>query len=311
VKRREFVGSLATGALSAALPGLHVRRTPRDERFVERWSWAMGQPVHVMLFAATEDQGLEAAALALAELRRVEARLSLFDTASDLVELNRRAGRGAMRVGPDLCRVVAAAEEFRRISHGSFNVAVEPLMRAWGFRERRKAAPGVRELGEAEAAVISAVVESEGDRVRLPSGHTQLDFGGIGVGYGLDRMAALLRRKQIRRAFIDVSGDCIAIGAPPGQDGWAVDIVDPDRPGRWLTSTTIRDEALATSANTVSVMRYGSFTAGHVMDPADGWPARRLRQATVVARPAMAADALSTAMLVSGLAPGARRVYRV
>jgi len=131
----------------------------------------------------------------------------------------------------------------------------------------------------------------------------------------LDRMAALLRQKNIRRAFIDVSGDCIAIGAPPGQDGWTVDIVDPDHPGRWLTSTRIRDEALATSANTVSIVRYGSFTAGHVMDPADGWPARRLRQATVVAGTAIEADALSTAMLVSGTAPGAgagvRRVYRV
>lgn len=292
-----------------------MRAARRDERLVERWSWAMGQPVRVMVFAASEDQGLEAASLALAELRRIEARLSLFDTASDLVELNGRAGRSAMRVGPDLRRVVAVAEDFRRVSYGAFNVAVEPLMRAWGFRERRKAAPGTRELQEAEAAVASAVVEREGDRVRLPSGHTQLDFGGIGVGYGLDRMAALLRQKNIRRAFIDVSGDCIAIGAPPGQDGWTVDIVDPDHPGRWLTSTRIRDEALATSANTVSIVRYGSFTAGHVMDPADGWPARRLRQATVVAGTAIEADALSTAMLVSGTAPGAgagvRRVYRV
>ena len=152
------------------------------------------QPVRVMVFAASEDQGLEAASLALAELRRIEARLSLFDTASDLVELNGRAGRSAMRVGPDLRRVVAVAEDFRRVSYGAFNVAVEPLMRAWGFRERRKAAPGARELQEAEAAVASAVVEREGDRVRLPSGHTKLDFGGIGVGYGLDRMAALLRQ---------------------------------------------------------------------------------------------------------------------
>jgi thiamine biosynthesis lipoprotein len=312
MKRREFVGAIASGVACGALPAIRAvpRSRPREERLVERWSWAMGQPVHLRLFSSSEDEGLEAAALALAELRRVEARLSLFDSASDLVELNRRAGKSAVRVGPDLHRVVTAAEAFRRLTGGAFNAGVEPLMRAWGFRERRKAAPGVRELQEAEAAVAAALVEVEGTRVRLPSSHTQLDFGGIGVGYGLDRMAALLRRRGIGRALIDVSGDCIGIGAPPGQDGWTVDIVDPDRPGRRLASTKLRGEALATSANTVSIVRYGSFTAGHVMDPTDGWPARGLRQATVVAGSAIEADVLSTAMLVSGNAPGARRVYR-
>src|SRR4051812_12945526 len=97
MKRREFVASLGTGLTGAFLPSFPPLAPLRVERFVERWSWAMGQAVHLMLFAESEDQGLEACATALAELRRVEARLSLFDDASDLCELNRRAGRGPMR----------------------------------------------------------------------------------------------------------------------------------------------------------------------------------------------------------------------
>ena len=62
----------------------------------------------------------------------------------------------------------------------------------------------------------------------------------------------------------------------------------------------LRDAALATSANSMSVVRYGSLVAGHVMDPRTGRPARALRQVTVVARSAVAADALATAALVSG-----------
>ena len=53
----------------------------------------MGQPVHLQLFAESEAHGYDVAAAALAELRRVEARLSLFDDTSDLSELNRQAGR--------------------------------------------------------------------------------------------------------------------------------------------------------------------------------------------------------------------------
>ena len=79
-----------------------------------------------------------------------------------------------------------------------------------------------------------------------------------------------------------------------------------------LASTRLRDAALATSSNSVSVVRYGRAVRGHVMDPSTGWPADALTQVTVVARTGIEADALSTAMLVSGVpAPGVLRSYTI
>src|SRR6266550_3589581 len=190
MNRRKFVGTLGTG-----LGLVFVPRLPRwraDDVFVERWSWAMGQPVHVMVFAGSEQEGLDACAAALAELRRVERLLTLFDR--------------------DLRDVLAQAAAFKRATGGAFNVAVEPLMRVWGFHRHRASAPRGAELAEAREAVLAAVVELDGDVARLPSAHTQLDFGAIGVGYGIDRAVELLRARGLRRAFIDVSGDMAAIG---------------------------------------------------------------------------------------------------
>src|SRR6266566_1722578 len=284
MNRRLFVG-----ALGAGLGFVFVPRLPRwraDDVFVERWSWAMGQPVHVMVFGGSEQEGLDACAAALAELRRVERPLTLFDTASDLCELNRRAGGKGMRVDRDLRAVLEQAAAFKRATEGAFNVAVEPLMRVWGFHRHRASAPTAAELAEAREAVVASVVELDGDVARLPSAHTQLDFGAIGVGYGIDRALELLRARGLRRALIDVSGD--------------------------VAATRLRDAALATAANTESIVRYGSLVAGHVMDPATGWPACALTQASVVTRTAVAADALSTAMLVSGgEAAGVIRSYVV
>lgn len=292
MKRRAFLASGVAVLLGA-------RRGPLGVG-VERRSWAMGQLVRLVVYHDTEEAGYEAAALALAELRRVEQRLSRFDDASDLSELNRRAGRGAWRVGPDLRAVLEAARAIERRTGGAFNPAVEPLMRLWGFREPRKAAPGTREIAAARAAVRAAVVRLEGDRVTLPSAETALDLGGIGVGYGLDRAGLVLRRARVRAALLDVSGDCLAIGAPPGEAGWRIGIADPRNPARVLATVLLRDQALATSANTVQVVRLGGVVRGHVMDPESGYPAEGLVQATVVARSGLLADALSTAMLVSG-----------
>ncbi len=314
MNRRRFVETLGAG-----LGLVFVPRLPRwraDEVFVERWSWVMGQPVHVMVFAGSEQEGLDACGAALAELRRVERRLTLFDAASDLCELNRRAGRKRMRVDSDLRAVLAQADVFKRTTGGAFDVAVEPLMRVWGFHRRRATAPTAPEVAEARAAVLAAVVELDGDVARLPSAHTQLDFGAIGVGYGIDRALEVLRARGLRRVFIDVSGDVAALGAPPGEPGWLVEIADLDRKAVWggraVAATRLRDAALATAANTESIVHYGSLVAGHVMDPATGWPARALRQASVVTWTAVAADALSTAMLVTGRRPvGVLRTYSV
>ena len=310
MNRRPFVSTLGAG-----LGLVFVPRLPRwraDDVFGERWSWVMGQPVHVMVFAGSEQEGLDACAAALAELRRVESRLTLFDSASELCELNRRAGRRDLRVDQDLRAVLSLANRFKQATGGAFDVAVEPLMRAWGFREPRTSAPIAAELQEAREAVAAAVVVLDGDHARLPSAHTQLDFGGIGVGYAIDRAVGVLRSRGVVRAFIDVSGDVAAMGVPPGEPGWLVEIADPARPGESIAATRLRDAALATSANTASTVRYGSLVAGHVMDPATGWPARALTQATVVARTAVQADALSTAMLVSGRGPdGVMQAYRV
>lgn len=286
MKRRKFVRMMGAGLAGALVPS---RALWAHERFVDRWSWVMGQPVHVMVFAESDDAGLEACAQALAELRRVEGRLSLFDDASDLCELNRHAGRKPMRVDQDLKDVLRAAEAFRARTAGAFDPAVEPLMRTWGLHRPRRAPPTEGEISAARAAVAAAVVRQDGNVVRLPSAHTQLDFGGIAVGYGIDRAVAVLRGLGIQRAFLDVSGDCYGLGAPPGEpEGWLVGIAGSSQ------SVRLRDVGLATSANSVS---------GHVMDPATGRPVPGHQQMTVLAQTALIADALSTGALVSGHAP--------
>ncbi len=176
MNRRRFVSTFGAGLGLVFFP--RVPRWRADEVFVERWSWAMGQPVHVMVFAGSEQEGLDACAAALAELRRVERRLTLFDAASDLCELNRCAGRKRMRVDRDLQAVLLQADVFKPATGGAFDVAVEPLMRVWGFHRHRATAPTATELEEAREAVRAGMVELDGDVARLPSAHTQLDFAG-------------------------------------------------------------------------------------------------------------------------------------
>lgn len=317
VERRHFLALLPAAVI--ALHGSAGRAgVARSSRFVERWSWAMGQPVHLRLYTNSEDRGLEAAQAAFAELRRVEGLLSRFDPASELNELHHRAGRRPLAASADLVAVLTAAVAERRRTAGAFDVAVEPLMRVWGFREGRKAAPGARELAEAEAALAAAEIRIGAGRVFLPSAHTRLDLAGIGVGYGLDRAGEVLRRHGIRRALLEISGDILALGAPVGAPGWPVDIVVPlaepeggldstvpaggSAPGPAPVLATVRlaNQALATSGQSAERRRLGDRSVGHVMDPGAGRPVSAYWQASVVAATGLEADVLAKALLVRG-----------
>src|SRR5256712_10734049 len=99
MNRRQFVGSLGAGLGLVFIPRLPRWRA--DDVFVERWSWAMGQPVHVMVFASSEQEGLDACAAVLAELRRGGSRLPPVDTPGDPWGPDRPAGRAALRADDD------------------------------------------------------------------------------------------------------------------------------------------------------------------------------------------------------------------
>ena len=311
--RRRFLGRAGSALAGAsAVSRLLAATAPRRLAvYVERWSWVMGQPVSLRLYAATEAAGLEAAQAAFAELRRVEGHLSRFDAASDLSALNDRAGGAPLLVGDDLRRILRLSTQVRRQSGGAFDPAVEPVMRVWGFHATRRAAPDARELAEAGAAVRAARLRWDGERVALEGSGAAFDLGGIGVGYGLDRAGEVLRARGVGAALLDVSGDCLAIGAPPGEAGWEVGIADPRDPSNAPVRTVrLCDRALATSANTASVVEWRGARFGHVMDPRTARPAHRVRQVTVVAPSGVLADAWSTACLVADvpLPPGCESI---
>jgi thiamine biosynthesis lipoprotein len=113
----------------------------------------------------------------------------------------------------------------------------------------------------------------------------------------------VLRARGVGNALLEISGDLIALGAPPGGDGWTVDIVDSEEPARRRVAVTLRDCALATSSVRGTTVRFGGVERGHLMNPRNAGGRPAVRQATVVAPGGLLADALSTAAVVSGQAP--------
>jgi thiamine biosynthesis lipoprotein len=247
----------------------------------------MGATAEVRVVGAAPAPALEAA---FAALQRVDDRMSLWRP-SELTSLN-AAGRA--RVSADLAAVIWHSLDVSYASGGAFDPTVEPLVRAAGHlggRPRRldrcQRARLLARVGTAHVHLDPATRE-----VRLDPG-TRLDLGGIAKGYAVDLALDALRGAGAAAGMVDLGGSSLGVfgGAT------TVAVRDPDDPARPPWATFEMDGASLASSG-------GDQRPGHILDPRTGLPARRVLAATVVARSAMEADALSTAVYVLGADEG-------
>src|SRR5262249_28423564 len=132
----------------------------------------------------------------------------------------------------------------------------------------------------------------------------EINLGSIGKGYALDRVAELLRIDwEIGSALLHGGRSSVyAMGTEPGESrGWLVGVRHPWDTERRLATVRLRNQGLATSAATFQNLEYQGRKLGHILDPRTGWPAEGIASATVLARTAAEADALSTAFFVLGV----------
>lgn len=127
-----------------------------------------------------------------------------------------------------------------------------------------------------------------------------LNVDAIGKAYIIDQAARAGRREvpELTGLLLNIGGDIVVSGRSR-----EIAIADPAAPhdnARPLTSVTLADAAMATS---------GDYARGaHIVDPRTGRAVSRLASATVVAGDCVTANALATALCVTGSHDGLRLV---
>lgn len=241
-----------------------------------------------------------AARAALDEADRIEALLTVFRDSSEVSRLNRTAAANRVPLSDELFALIARCIELHRETDGAFDITVSPLSRSFGFLDRHGRLPLAEEITSARARISTACLEL--DRVhrtiRFGASGMELNFGAIGKGYALDRMAVILRERGVTGALLSAGGSSVlAIG----DERWPVDVCSARASRRVLAKLRLRNAALGTSGAAEQFFEANGERFGHVFDPRTGLPAAGLLSASVITRDAETADALSTAMFAGGV----------
>lgn len=260
---------------------------------------AMASPCELLLEVAARDEAQRLLNIAADEARRVERKYSRYREDNIVHRINHGDGT-AVEVDDETARLLDYADRLYQLSEGLFDITAGVLRRVWRF--------------EAEAPfpsrdTVTACLQHIGwDKVgwhspflSLPQG-MEIDLGGIGKEYAVDRTAALLSAETDASFVINFGGDLFINRRRTSGKPWQVAVDDPAATGRKsVGSLSIASGALATSGDARRHLLHQGRRYGHILNPRNGWPVENAPHSiTVHASSCMEAGMLATLAMLQG-----------
>jgi thiamine biosynthesis lipoprotein len=271
----------------------------------------MGSVFSVVLYGPDKSRMEAAADDAFEEVRRLDGMLSNYRPTSEWSKVNRLAATEPVRVSEELFSLLSACLEYSRRSEGAFDITVGPLMKIWGFYKGTGRLPHRAEVRGALAKVGYRYLELDraASSMRFLRPGIEMDPGGIGKGYAVDRMVQILKRYDVDAALISAGGSTIfAMGTPPDEPGWRVKIRNPQNPEQGIEQVLLKNQSMSTSGTYEKFFTAEGKLYSHIMDPRTGWPAPNMYSVSVIAPSALDSEAWTKPVFINGREWSARHL---
>ena len=231
-----------------------------DIQEASRDVFAMDTYMTVTAYGENAEAAVDAAQ---AEIERLDALLS--------TELSEDAGYLTER-----------ALELYQETDGAFDIAIYPVMEAWGFPTQNFQVPSQETLDQllplTDAGNIS--YDKETRKISFGVEGMKIDLGGIAKGYTSSRIMDIYKDNGITSGLVNLGGNVQALGTKTDGTKWKIAVQSPDDTEDYLGILSVQDKAVITSG---------------------GYPAESgLVSVTIVSTDGTLADGLSTSLFIMG-----------
>lgn len=246
---------------------------------------------------------------AAAEIERLDQLLSTGSGGSEVSQINENGGG---TLSPDTATLVERSLELSQATEGAFDIAVYPVMKAWGFAGGDLQVPSKETLTELLRLTDVGQIEYDKEKARISFGTEgmQIDLGGIAKGFTSNRIMDIFRECGVESGLVNLGGNVQALGVKTDGSLWRVSIIDPLDTEEMVGILSVKDRAVVTSGGYERYFEEGGITYHHIIDPRTGYPAESgLASVTIISADGTLADGLSTSFFIMGL-DGAEAYWR-
>lgn len=280
-----------------AAPGAHTMEFTAVDGAFRGLFHAMGSPCEVLCETDSEQLATEVTELVAAEAWRIQGKFSRYIKDNVIARINTASG-DAVEVDDETADLLDFGATLYDLSDGRFDVTSGVLREVWTF-DGSDRVPQEAQVSEVLKRVGWEKVTWQRPHLRMPAG-MEVDLGGIGKEYAVDRCAVLAREQGGVPALINFGGDLAATAPPARRPAWRVGVEGEqlDAADRVLE---LRHGALATSGDARRFLLKNGVRYGHILDPTSGWPVKNApNSVTVAAETCTQAGMLSTLAMLQG-----------
>lgn len=245
-----------------------------------------------------------------AELKKVDDEFSMFNSQSIVARLNNGE---QPELSNDFIDVFKLARQVSEDTNGAFDITVAPLVNAWGFGFKHEQMPSKEQVDSLRELISYRYVTLKDKTITMQKPGMMLDFSAIAKGYGVDVVARLLERHDIKNYMVEIGGEITTRGINPERVPWRIGVNKPSEDAlnenhELQTILNVTDKSMATSGNYRNFYVKGGKKYAHTIDPKTGYPVQHsLLSATVLTDCCAKADAYATSFMVLGM-DGAKKI---
>lgn len=280
----------------------------------KRTTRLMGNTFEISVVADDEAWAQGKIDKAIAEIKRIEKLFTTFDENSQVNQINKQAGIGAVKVDREVFDLIQRASRISGITDGAFDITYGSVdKRLWNFDKTMDALPD-EATAKSMVRLINyknVILNSTDCTVMLKEKGMRIGFGGIGKGYAAEMAKALLKKEGVESGIVNASGDLTAWGYQADKKAWTIGIANPDNAHLPFSYMNITDMAIATSGNYEKYVMINGKKYSHTINPKTGLPITGIKSVTIISPNAEIADAMATPVTIMGIKAGLNLIDQI
>jgi thiamine biosynthesis lipoprotein len=284
VSRRRIIQICAATTLAGMVPLLAYKKPAPALQMAEWRGILLGTEVSFRFAVEEKAFGERLIDKSLFKINRLEKEFSLFYKNSSVNRLNNNGN--ISNISPEMHHVLQASKTLWDISEGAFDITIQPLWEHYAADQRGDIKNVLSRVGfknfEFNASAASFTQPS-----------MAITLNGIAQGFITQEVADFLASEGVSHALVQL-GEAYGLGTHPAGRPWNLGIPAPMQPDEIIEQVAISGRALATSG--AYGMMLDSKGNSHLLDPRTGKSPRYYQSVSVIAKNAMWADGLSTAL---------------
>jgi thiamine biosynthesis lipoprotein len=259
---------------------------------------AMASPCEIIIESSDRTSVENIASLVSNETWRIEDKFSRYQSNNTCSKIN-NSNNKSVDIDTETFELLKFAEQCYQISDGLFDITSGVLRKVWRF-DGSSNVPTSSQIDQILPFVGWEKISYSETKIVVPHS-MEVDFGGIGKEYAVDKICQLIQQTMTCSALVNFGGD-LAVTAPRVNDKpWSVGIDLQGISDNKSINISFTNGAIATSGDANRYLKKDGKRYSHILNPKTGWPIENAPSSiTVASTSCLNAGIIATIAILQG-----------